>query len=56
VPCVALTPRPLNEIETEAERIRKEIDGRKSSYTAAIEVAELAELVRDLAHHLAKKE
>ena len=44
------------EIEAEAERIRKEIEGRKSSYAAAVEVAELAELIRDLAHHLTKKE
>ena len=48
-------PKSLEEIEAEAERIRKEIDERKSSYAAAIEVAELAELVRDLAHHLVKK-
>ena len=48
-------PRSPQEIEKEAERIRKEIGDRKSSYAAAIEVAELAELVRDLAHHLVKK-
>jgi adenylosuccinate lyase len=47
--------KSLEDIEAEAERIRKEIEARKSSYAAAIEVAELAELVRDLAHHLVKK-
>jgi hypothetical protein len=46
----------LEEIEAKAEKIRKEIDKRKSSYAAAVEVAELAELVRELARHLARKE
>ena len=46
--------RTLEEIEKEAERVRKEIEARPKSYAAAIEVAELAELIRDLAHHLAE--
>jgi hypothetical protein len=43
--------RTPEEIAKEAERIRAEIETRKSSYAAAIEVAELAELIRDLARH-----
>jgi hypothetical protein len=47
--------KSLEEIADEAEKIRAEIEKRKSSYAAAIEVAELAELIRDLARHLDRK-
>jgi hypothetical protein len=47
--------KSLEQIAAEAEKIRAEIEKRKSSYAAAIEVAELAELIRDLARHFEKK-